>query len=654
MSARIERLEVAGVGKNLRTADNSIIAYAGWGVASTLEAVVLLKLVKPIKAAKITVELNGFTATKWTYGGKLITDAKELKEKPTKYVKQFIQLKEDVKEFKDPIVPEAKALKFPFELKLPANGLFPSFESPSGSIRYLLKVSLSWQESLNLTRTSQDVEVPVLFYIPNNGGNKLLKSPTVFKHEVPPSQEKCGCAINVPSRAFRAGDTVLADLTIYSTPANARLRMLLVSIKSEATYFGPGRESTVKFPRPLAEFTETFSKVQLFHGGEPLTRRLSLLIDESLAQPSLDSPLLSIKTRLQVQIVCDNSEQPNITFQVPLIIVPPISSEDAQVMPDPSDLYNERIRSVPSTPTMQPSPALSTSSQFTFPRENYSLPQSFSLEQAPPAVRTTPSTSSMRLDRSASISSNNNNNLTGPGPASNHISAKFNHFQFMNESESASANNSPQMEYYSPSPSASPVVSRQRLPRKSIPDLLEAPSANHISAKLGYLQLSNPPPQYGLGVMSNPHQSYPQQQPQGDPISPSGFGMGPSGSGGGVQMTPSRSSRSNASASAMATSSPKLGNIPEALSLEDLKAELPADPMDWDAESVALLVRATGAPDEIVERFLQENIDGVVFMSLTMDDLKNHLGIAMFSHRHRIMKVVNEYEDKARRGSVQN
>ncbi|KAJ3026148.1 UNVERIFIED_CONTAM: hypothetical protein HDU68_006137 [Siphonaria sp. JEL0065] len=658
MSSRIELLSVAGANKNLR-ADGSIIAFAGWGISSSLEAEVQLKLIKPIKAVKITAELSGITATKWTYGGKLVTETK-LKEKPTKHAMPFLLIKDDVKDVKDLLSPDnSKVMKFPFELKLPANGVFPSLETTSGYIRYFLKVTLSWVESMNLMRSTQEVEVPVLFYIPNHGASKLLKSPTVFKHEVPPSQEKCGCAINVPQRAFRAGDTVTADLTIYSTPPNVKLRLLLVSIKSEATYIGDKRESTIKFPRPLAEFNETFAKVQLVHGQEPLVRRLSLLIDASLAQATMDTPLVSIKTRLQIQIVCDNSELPNITLQVPLIIVPPISPEDAQVMPDPSDLYNERVKSsVPSTPIMQPSPAISTGSQFTFPAattspqmsESYMLPKGFALDPPPAGIRPSTSRSSLRQDRSASISS-----MSGPGPAANHISQKFNHLQFVNptDQDSASATGSPLMEHhYSPAPSPS-MGGARRLPRKSIPDLLEAPSANHISAKLGYLQVGNPPPLYGLGVgigvgsgsslnrrPSNPdiynNSNYQESiNAYGSPISPSGFG--------GYPMSPSRSARS--ALSAASNSSPKLGHIPEDfVALDVLKQMLPQDPSEWSVDSVAMVVRATGAPDDIVDRFLEEGVDGSIFMSLTMDDLKTHIGISMFSHRHRIMKVITEYE----------
>ncbi|KAJ3012901.1 UNVERIFIED_CONTAM: hypothetical protein HDU68_000973 [Siphonaria sp. JEL0065] len=652
MSSRIEFLGVAGSGKNLR-ADGSIIVFSGWGVSSSLEAEAQLKLAKTIKAAKITAELSGITATKWTYGGKLVTDTK-VKDKPTKHAMPFLLIKEDVKDVKDVLSPDnSKVLKFPFELKLPANGVFPSFETTSGYIRYFLKLSLSWQESMNLMRSAQDVEVPVLVYIPNHGASKLLKSPTVFKHEVPPSQEKCGCAINVPQRAFRAGDTVTADLTIYSTPPNVKLRLLLVSIKSEATYIGDKKESTTKFPRPLAEFNETFAKVQLIHGQEPLVRRLSLLIDASLAQATMDTPLISIKTRLQIQIICDNSELPNITLQVPLIIVPPISSEDDQIMPDPSDLYNERVKaSVPSTPIMQPSPALSTGSQFKFPaasaaspqmNESYMLPQGFALEQPSAGIRPSTSRSSLRPDRSTSISS-----MSGPGPAANHISQKFNHLQFVNptDQDSASATGSPYMEHhYSPAPSPN-MGGARRLPRKSIPDLLEAPSSNHISAKLGYLQVGNPPPQYGLGVgiginhqPSNPdiYNSYQESiNAYGSPISPSGFG--------GYPMSPSRSARS-ALSTAASNSSPKLGHIPDDfVSLDALKQMLPQDPSEWSVDSVAMVVRATGAPDDIVDKFVEEGVDGSIFMSLTMDDLKTHIGISMFSHRHRIMKVISEYE----------
>ncbi|ORY48106.1 hypothetical protein BCR33DRAFT_58632 [Rhizoclosmatium globosum] len=531
---RFDVFEVKGHGKNLR-ADGGIVAYAGWGFSSSIEGCVKLKAPKPLpRGAKIIAELAGMTSTYWTYGNKLNLEGKD--KTATVHTQQFQKLQVEVKSFADGLVPDGSVLKYPFELALPSNGMFPSFEGTGGRVYYTLKITVTWSESL-LRATTEDIEVPVFLFVPNNGVNKLLKSVSRFNHEVPPSQEKCGVSIRVPTTNFRPGDSVEADLAIYFTPF--KIRMLQVSIRSEVRYLGPSnKEGIYKFPRPLSEINESFALIKVNNGDPALTRKLVLLIDPTLAQPSLESPLISVKTRLQVNIVCDNSESPNITLQVPLMIVPLMSSEDTQPLPDPSDLINQLA--------LPPSPmSIASGSPRIIPRDPLSLPrgQSFSLDQSP-------------LIRSYS-----------------------NDFQ----------------------------------------------SSSPVSPNFGPRRISEASMQQGLGVRTSFDGN--ASQSGSVPSSPT--------------MSRTRSTRSS-------RGSPRVGYLD---AIEAVKSELPSDPMSWTTQQVGMFVQATGAPEDVVQLFTGEDIDGSIFMSLTMEDLKTVLNIPMFSHRHRIMKAIQELENSIARKS---
>ncbi|KAJ3076473.1 hypothetical protein HDU98_002917 [Podochytrium sp. JEL0797] len=355
-------LQITGSGRSSGIG-SSIIAFSGWGYASPLTGTIAVKLGKPLKAATLKLELIGRTHTRWTHGGKLITSNGA--DNPNKHAKTFFIRGLDVPDFQSAQVDAWS--KFPFEFKLPSNGMYPSYESHGGCIRYVIKAILTWQEGLFST-PSHEVEVPVAVFVPNNGIQKLAMTPSVFKHEVPPTQEKCGCNLFVPSRTFHAGEQVTAELSVFSTPQNIKLRMIHVSIRTEIRYIGAqNRESTFRLPRPLSEFNETFSLLQINYGEAPLQRKLVLFIDPSIAQASLDSPLIQIKTRFQVQIICDNSETPNITLHVPLTVLPPFSDNDA---------------SSPMSPSLSPRAS---------PRD----------QQAYQQVRYTSSMSSLRLDSSS-------------------------------------------------------------------------------------------------------------------------------------------------------------------------------------------------------------------------------------------------------------
>ncbi|KAJ3081069.1 hypothetical protein HDU99_006660 [Rhizoclosmatium hyalinum] len=136
--------------------------------------------------------------------------------------------------------------------------------------------------------------------------------------------DKVGFSLHIPQRIVTIGDSVELHVTINSTPQDARLRMLNCQLRNVVSCLNSeGFAVQQKFPRPLSEVSQPFNLVSVTPGySDPIVRRLYFTVDPQIALQSLESPLVSSRSILRVQIVLDTSETPNVSMEIPIVVVP--------------------------------------------------------------------------------------------------------------------------------------------------------------------------------------------------------------------------------------------------------------------------------------------------------------------------------------------
>ncbi|KAJ3020352.1 UNVERIFIED_CONTAM: hypothetical protein HDU68_010224 [Siphonaria sp. JEL0065] len=319
----LQQFEVVGRGTSLAK-NNTIVVEAGWDVDAVVEGEVLLKVGKRLKHVRIQAEFRGYCETRWETNIKVATREESDTYKVQRTGRVFKQLVEVVYDEAAPIEPSpsGKSLSLPFTFKLPRNGLPSSFENPAGSIQYYIKVSMLYQEGMKLLKSSVQVDVPVTVLMPETARLKLLSAPSQITHQVASSDDKIGYSVQIPKRILAVGERLEVNVMIFSTPGDAKLRLFNASLRPNASYLSPNNYGAQGiFPRPLAEVSETFNLVKASQ-HEPIIRHFYLDVDPSIALPSMESPLISIKTVFRLQMTLDVSETPNSVYELPVVIVP--------------------------------------------------------------------------------------------------------------------------------------------------------------------------------------------------------------------------------------------------------------------------------------------------------------------------------------------
>ncbi|KAJ3281361.1 hypothetical protein HDU76_008942 [Blyttiomyces sp. JEL0837] len=198
----IQRFEVVGLGPNRIEPNIGIVAEAGWDTTKTIEAAVLLKSTKPLKSAKVVVELRGLTETRWK--GPKPLDMNDTGLVPQCISKQFLKVTE--------VVTEKEWLE-------PDEPVPPSYNDPAGTIVYYFKTTLSFQQGLKLLKTHREIETPIQIIIPESARERLLSNDSPIYYKVPPTNQQCGYTVNIPSRVLKPGDRVFVTVTVDKTPA---------------------------------------------------------------------------------------------------------------------------------------------------------------------------------------------------------------------------------------------------------------------------------------------------------------------------------------------------------------------------------------------------------------------------------------------------
>ncbi|KAJ1542356.1 hypothetical protein HK405_010033 [Cladochytrium tenue] len=220
----------------------------------------------------------------------------------------------------------------------------PSFADASGSICYTLKVTVSYVEPGRLLRSNREVAAPVTVLMPRAEADRLTRSdkarPQLQRSE--PTQTRCGYDVRLSTRVLRPGDALVVDVCVFGLPKNTNVRILSASLRAVRLFFGPDNKNhQVRLPRPMDESSELFSSASgaassgsFFStsgnapGGGELTRRFTMVVDRAVAPPSMESPLISVRSFFRLEVVLDNTETPNVLADFPVIILPPEDDGD--------------------------------------------------------------------------------------------------------------------------------------------------------------------------------------------------------------------------------------------------------------------------------------------------------------------------------------
>ncbi|KAJ3069056.1 hypothetical protein HDU98_007851 [Podochytrium sp. JEL0797] len=352
VSSYIQSFQVVGKGANL-TPDGRIIVDGGWGVESQLDGAVLLRLSKPLKSVRIQIEFRGYCETCWEGPLRLAVKPESSGYKINRAGRIFQNMVEIVYESDDTLNPNPIGgnLAFPFTFNLSKNQLPPSYSTVHGSIQYYIKCTILTQEGMRLLRSSYETETAVTIRMPESAKTKLLESPSQIFHQAAATGDKVAYSVQIPRRILVVGETLELNLGITETPGDARLRMFNASLRTVASYLAiDNTGAQAPIPRPLSEMSQSFPLIKIGgeDGTEPLMRRLFLLVDPEIAQPSIESALISVKTVLRLEIILDDSETPNVHYEIPIVLVPVLSGGTA-----PGSKQMQRSKSLATPPSQR-------------------------------------------------------------------------------------------------------------------------------------------------------------------------------------------------------------------------------------------------------------------------------------------------------------
>ncbi|KAI8843491.1 hypothetical protein BJ741DRAFT_305920 [Chytriomyces cf. hyalinus JEL632] len=636
MSTRyLERFEVVGRGSNVMP-DGSIVVQAGWDIESFLEAAVVLKLGNKLKNVRIQAEFRGFMETRWESMGKEATKPESEDYKVQSYGRVFQQIVEVVHDSKEAIMPNATggSINFPFKFNLPATSMPPSFNTVAGSIQYVIKVSMLYQEGMNLLKSSCDVEVPVTVIMPEMAKYQILAAPSQMHHRGEAQEDKVDFSVEIQKRILCIGDSLEVDVIIHSTPGDTRIRSMNASLRSVVSYIHKGTNvgSQSRVPRPLSEMSQAFPLVKVgITGAEPIARRVYLLVDPELASASFESPFISSKTIFRLEIIIDDSETPNISYEVPVVVLPSLNNGHGTPSLSPNSpsfgpksspplsphspnmgpMYSSRKTSIAqsesgsifdSTPFLPRSINGSLSQPYYNPiiTTQNGLPPSQWNNQAPPS----PPTSFRR--RNHSLNQLVNNRLPRTSSAA-HLSPRINPRVYSDLDRHGSVGSGTGGQQL-----PSPVAMQRSRSMTNTQRAFNNDGGRHFEGR---------PMNATQMIQMREMERLNSEQDKLSQLLGELRGME-------VQTQKSAGPSSVKHHRSVASNSSLSNNVPKEY---------------WTVQMVSEWIQQMGGDEEVVQKFIDQQIDGVVLMTLTMDDLRSELGITQVNVRRAVMEAIETH-----------
>ncbi|KAJ3233447.1 hypothetical protein HDU78_006470 [Chytriomyces hyalinus] len=618
MSNSILRLDIVGRGPNLRHYDHAIVCDAGWNTDTTLDGAVLLKTTAKLRHVRIHLEFCGYVETRWEASDctVLAKSAPSGEYQISRTGRVFQRVEDVLYDSKEPLLPNPTggSLAFPFTLNLPKNQMPPTFNSVGGSIQYSLKCSIFFQEGLKLLKSTREVDVPVLVSIPESAKIKLLESSSQLTHQVPESFDKVGYSLQIPRRIVVLGDSFEVNLAITSTPGDTRLRYMSASLRPVISYLNQDSVGVhARVPRALSEMSQSFPLVKV--GGQtgvtPIYRRLLFLVDPELAQPSLESPLISVKTIFRLDITIDNSETSNVSFELPIIVVPPVRQHSLQQPSSESTQQHDRQYTHMFGATAKPVSAL----------DSYRISVDSRRQLGYSSPRLNSITTPVLLGGNPSLASR------GSGGRSSALSFRSSAFTASISSSSAvpsfTSSTSTHITNRGHSSVQSLALSGLVPTNATVPphtsSSVQPQTHNYKSAMI----VSDT----AMDVDSDQSNVYPASL-----FLPSEALLSDEeSSDNGLDAGSPATSSSSSSAGFDASDSPQMDTGANLLQIHGKPSEA------WSIRMVADWVGILGASPAVVQCFIDQEIDGSVLMTLSDADLKNELGVTVFGLRRKIL-----------------
>ncbi|KAJ3207946.1 hypothetical protein HDU82_003108, partial [Entophlyctis luteolus] len=291
-----------------------LLGYTGWDTDSTLDCAVMIQLWSKLSNVRIQAEFRGYIETRWEGLTSLAQKYESADYQVSTTGRVFQQIVQIVYESSGPLQPQkAGALLFHC--------------TPNDS-----------------EMTNREIEVPVEVSMPESAKLRFLRSQNHANQVIEAAKDKIGCTIGIPRRFVTIGDTLEANILVQSTPPGTSLRTMIASLRPVIQYLSnpqhltQARGAQAVIPRPLSEVVENFPMVSIReeYGSEALLRQFRLYVDPAIAQASFEAPLISCKTILRIQLTLDDSETPNISYEVPIVVLePPKVEQLPALLPDP-------------------------------------------------------------------------------------------------------------------------------------------------------------------------------------------------------------------------------------------------------------------------------------------------------------------------------
>ncbi|KAJ3106580.1 hypothetical protein HK100_003710 [Physocladia obscura] len=616
------RLDIVPKGTSLSTVtgNSQFVIEAGFDTEAFAVGTVLVRLVRPIKTARLVVEFVGTTTTRWETGVRLASgNSSTSGKKPTEVTRAVaglsagtasspgglgeVLLETEAGESLAPN-PTGGSLAYDFRLRLPRTNLPPTLTTREGHVAYAVRATLTYADASGSGlfggkrgASQADAEVPAVVRMPTRVVQKLLAdaADAGVDRAVAPSADRAAFRVALARTTLQIGDLVDATIEVRATPASARLRLLSASLRLLASYRNAhGDLVLAKAPRPLSEVAQNFQMLRIDStaASEAVVRRVQLAVDPELALPTLESPLISIQTVFRLEIILDNSEAPNVSFDVPITIVPSIANS-----PNMEKIAMQQgIAPLQRLPTATPSYQSASSS--TSAIVNKTLP---------PSPRSPPSAALNLNIRPTSFS-----NPPGYDDGVNALKLQQQHYQQMEKNIASGS-------FTSPSPFTSPNPFTSPSPFTSSGPFISPTSINPMAADFSTLDITatnnTARSVYNSSILTKSDKSfsYTDYYTPGNGAGVGGSSNGAAVGGGGYSSYPgSHTSASFTDLNNDAVSVSSSVNSPNE---------------NWSVQMVADWVKnIVGCGDDIVASFISNQIDGSVLSTLTSDDLKNELG----------------------------
>ncbi|KAJ3124349.1 hypothetical protein HK101_006143, partial [Irineochytrium annulatum] len=138
--------------------------------------------------------------------------------------------------------------------------------------------------------------------------------------------------LSCPKRTLRIGQGLEIEVHVLNMPVDKFIASITVSIQTVGEYRGHGVVSTVATVAELRDVSWDKVYNDLMAGRITMPewkRNFTLFPDPLNSTPTLESPLLSTRTHLRLTIHLRSDPNPNVTLDVPLVLIP------SSPVPDP-------------------------------------------------------------------------------------------------------------------------------------------------------------------------------------------------------------------------------------------------------------------------------------------------------------------------------